>query len=92
MVNKQKLSILTAFLLPALALSVYLLLIPVRTVEASCPGGEISAPCNLGGGVIGCQSGSGTCYRPGTNGIYVFCNPHPGPGTCFSGGCVKCTH
>jgi hypothetical protein len=89
---KQKLSILSASLLPALALSAYFLMGAAPASALSCPGGTFQAGCFRGTGQpVGCQSGSGTCYAPGTNGIYVFCPNHPGPGICESGGTVCCT-
>ena len=84
---KQKLSFLAAAALPAAALSVYLFLVPARAVAFSCPGGTFHAPC----GTSGCQSGTGTCYNLGSQGIYVFCPPHPGAGICQAGGTVCCT-
>jgi hypothetical protein len=91
---KQKLSLVIASALPVLALSAYLLVAPAKARATSCPTGEVASPCGIGG--TGCQSGSGTCYSNGTNGIYVFCRtengpPNTGPGTCHDG-CVTCEY
>lgn len=87
--TKQRISLLTALALPALALSAFLALTPKQAKALSCPGGTFKAgPCNPSGG---CQSGTGTCYSPGSNGIYVFCPNHPGPGICEGNGVVCCT-
>lgn len=94
---KQKLSLVTASVLPMLAVSAYLLFAPANARATSCPSGEEYAGCSHGPGQEeGCQSGSGTCYYSGTNGIYVFCKtengpPNTGPGTC-NDGCVTCEY
>lgn len=80
---KQKFSLCSAGLLPALALLAYFLFVPVRASAASCPPGEFYAPCGTGG----CESGGGTCFGNHTCGAYVFCNAHGG--VCNSG-CVTC--
>lgn len=75
---KQKVSMLSAALLPALALSAYFLITPARANAQSCPGGEFKANCGTGGS--GCQSGGGFCFPNGAHGTFVFCPPHVGPG------------
>lgn len=84
---KQKIALLTASILPALALSAYFLLAPVKASAQSCPGGTFNARCASGG----CASGTGYCYSVGSQGTYVFCPNHPGPGICEAGGVVCCT-
>lgn len=89
---KQKFSLLAASVLPVFALSAYFLISPTKTIAQSCPGGTFHASCFRGPGQpVGCQSGSGYCYAPGSEGYFVFCPNHPGPGICESGGVVCCT-
>lgn len=76
--SKQKLSLFSAMLLPALALSVYFLCVPARANATSCPGGKFRSACGPGGS--GCQSGGGFCYPNGSEGHYVYCPPIGGPG------------
>lgn len=78
---KQKLSLFSAAVLPVLALSAYFLFAPARASALSCPGGQFQAPCGHGG----CMNGAGYCYQNGSNGLFVFCDPYPGPGTCHNG-------
>lgn len=88
---KQKLNLLVAFLLPAIALSAYFMITPVPALAAGNP---CHSPCGYEG--LGCGNGAGGCYPNGyRGGIYVFCKNSQGqptgPGSC-SNGVVTCTY
>jgi hypothetical protein len=96
---KQKMSILAASLLPALALAAFFLLGPLRASATSCPGGVVPAnPCYIGH-VEGCGVGDGGgCVLVGEGGAFYNCPAYPGgpqfgngEGICESGGKVCCT-
>ena len=84
---KQKLSLLSAMLLPILALAAYLLLVPALANATSCPGGMFKSSCGPGG--TGCNTGTGQCVPNNGGGTFIYCpNGHggfPGPGTCHNG-------
>lgn len=90
---KQKLSLFSAAVLPALALSAYFLVSPARARASSCDPPQCSSPCFNGG----CGNGAGGCFSNGSDGEpYVFCWDSPdggsnGPGQCTDG-CVTCEY
>lgn len=86
---RQKASIAAAAVLPALALSAYLLITPARVSAGSCPPGEIYTPgC---GSSPYCNDGHGGCdVHVGSGGVFVFCPGQGYNGYCVSSGCVKC--
>jgi hypothetical protein len=95
MILKQKLLIVAATVLPLLAISTFLLLMPTHVSASSCPPGERYWPCMNNG----CNSGYGYCYAAGSNGAYVWCKSSNGQctgvgnGTCSStGSCVTCLY
>jgi hypothetical protein len=57
---KQKLSLLAASILPALALAAYMFLAPMA---ANATGNICHAPCGYEG--TGCENGAGGCYPNG---------------------------
>ncbi|HWG57562.1 MAG TPA: hypothetical protein VN661_00795 [Candidatus Acidoferrales bacterium] len=85
---KQRLSLAAAAVLPALALSAYFLITPLRAIAQSCPPGEILAGC---GSLPYCNDGHGGCdVHVGQRGVFVFCPGEGYNGTCVSSGCVQC--
>lgn len=85
---RQKLSLVTASVLPVLAISAYLLFAPARVNASSCPSGDISVPtCGPGGN--GCLSGS-SCLEIGEIGIQPECGKLDPAGQCVAPGCMKC--
>ena len=96
---KQRISVIAASLLPALALCAYFALAPAKASADSCPPGTIYSPCSGHPGE--CGNGAGECFANGSKGKpYVFCSTclvYPpicsqigGPGNC-NNGCVTCT-
>jgi hypothetical protein len=95
MVTKQRVSLLVALLLPAIALSAYLFLAPAKAGALSCPGGTFKSLCPQTGKSTWCGTGTGSCVPPGGGGTFIFCptsnGQHPGPGICESNNLVCCT-
>lgn len=75
---KQRISLLCAAVLPAVALFAYFLIAPAHA--SAC---QFYAPCNSGG----CSTGAGGCIPSGGCGIYIFCQDKSG--VC-NNGCVTC--
>lgn len=98
MPQKQRLSFLSAIVLPLFALAAFFVFSPAKATATSCPYGSVYEHngCLTPGS---CSTGSGECYLSGTRyGVYVFCQAGdngvggvqmPGEGSC-NDGCVTC--
>ena len=91
---KQRISLLFASLLPALALAAYLLILPSGARASSCPPGDVYDPCP--GHPYSCAGTPTGCVGINTGSFFFFCPPEhgsgPGPGTCEAGQCVHCLY
>jgi len=92
---KQKVSVLSATVLPVLALGVYILVTPVKASATDmCTGDEVYAPGGPGG--TGCADGHSGGVSVGQHDLFVFCSDGNGfgngPGVCASEGCVACDY
>lgn len=96
MPQKQKLSFLSAIVLPLFALAAFFLFSPAKASATYCPNGEVFSACQ--NNPTGCGTGAGGCVMSGFTGIFGFCKANyvtyvgpSGPGTC-NDQCVTCTY
>lgn len=83
---RQRISVIAASLLPALALCAYFALAPAKASADSCPPGTIYSPCSGHPGE--CGNGAGECFANGSkNGLYMFCY-HCSQGGISNGHCT----
>lgn len=96
--RKQKLSMSLATCLPLVALSAYVILVPMRAVRAAagdCPDGQVYAPQPSQPNY--CNNGANGAVPPSEYSLFVFCNTEDGTGAnglgqCMAGSCVKCSY
>lgn len=86
---KQKLSFIVAVTFPVLAVSIYLVLVPVQAIATGrCPGAQIDVSGDPTCGSSSCPNGAGGCIPNGHTGWVIYCGTQAG--TCHAQNGTRC--